>query len=121
MRFGSLREQDRFGAWFGRILVNICRDRLREKARRPIAVRAVADTPTDDRTTAVDDRLLLDDAFAALSPDHRVALALRYYADLPVEAIAELVGVPAGTVKSRIHVAVERMRDALGADEGGSR
>ena len=61
------------------------------------------------------------DAFAALSPDHRVALALRYYADLPVEAIAELVGVPAGTVKSRIHVAVERMRDALGADEGGSR
>ena len=121
LRFGSLREQDRFGAWFGRILVNICRDRLREKARRPIAVRAVADAPTDDRTTAVEDRLLLDDAFAALSPDHRVALVLRYYADLPVEAIAELVGVPAGTVKSRIHVAVERMRDALGADEGGSR
>ena len=121
LRFGSLRERDRFAAWFGRILVNICRDRLREKARRPIAVRAVADAPTDDRTTAVEDRLLLDDAFAALSPDHRVALVLRYYADLPVEAIAELVGVPAGTVKSRIHVAVERMRDALGADEGGSR
>ena len=59
----------------------------------------IADRP--DPTTArsaVDDRLLLDDAFAALSPDHRVALVLRYYADLPVEPIAELVGVPAGTV-----------------------
>src|SRR4029079_13751971 len=107
LRFGSLREQDRFGAWFGRILVNICRDRLREKARRPISVRAVADTPTDDRPTAVADRLLpaagrrsfdarlpLDAALSALSPARRVALALRYYAALPVEAIAELVGVP---------------------------
>ena len=121
LRFGSLRDRDRFAAWFGRILVNLCRDRLRERVRRPIAVGAPADRPTDDRTAAVDDRLVLDRAFAELSPDHRVALVLRFYADLPVDAIAELVGVPAGTVKSRIHVAVSRMRDALGDDEGGPR
>jgi RNA polymerase sigma-70 factor (ECF subfamily) len=121
LRFGSLRDRDRFAAWFGRILVNLCRDRLRERVRRPIAVGAPADRPTDDRTAAVDDRIVLDRAFAELSPDHRVALVLRFYADLPVDAIAELVGVPAGTVKSRIHVAVSRMRDALGDDEGGSR
>jgi len=121
LRFGSLRDRDRFAAWFGRILVNLCRDRLRERVRRPIVVGGPADRPTDDRTAAVDDRLLLDRAFAELSPDHRVALVLRFYADLPVDAIAELVGIPAGTVKSRIHVAVSRMRDALGDDEGGPR
>jgi RNA polymerase sigma factor (sigma-70 family) len=121
LRFGSLRDRERFPAWFGRILVNLCRDRLRERARRPIVVGAAVDRPTDDRTGAVDDRLVLDRAFAELSPDHRLALVLRFYADLPVDAIAELVGVPAGTVKSRIHVAVNRMRDALGVDEGGLR
>jgi RNA polymerase sigma-70 factor (ECF subfamily) len=119
LRFASLRDADRFGAWFGRILVNLCRDRLRERGRRPIAVTTVVDRAVDDRTDTVDNRLLLDRAFVELSPDHRVALVLRFYADLPVEAIAELLGVPAGTVKSRIHVAVERMREALADEEGG--
>ena len=121
LRFGSLRDTDRFGAWFGRVLVNGCRDRLRERARRPIAVGAEVDRPVEDRTGAIDDRLLLDDAFAGLSPDHRVTLVLRFYADLPVEAIAELTGVPAGTVKSRLHVALERMRATLDASEGDRR
>src|SRR4029079_1041904 len=52
LRFGPLRERARCAPWSGRILVNICRARLREKSRRPIAVRAVADAPTADRTTA---------------------------------------------------------------------
>ncbi len=47
-----------------------------------------------------------------------MALALRYYADLTVDEIADRVGVPAGTVKSRLHAAVERMRTAIGADDG---
>jgi RNA polymerase sigma factor (sigma-70 family) len=121
LRFGSLRDPDRFAAWFGRILVNGCRDRLRERARRPIAVGPVADRPIDDRTGAVDDHLLLDRAFAGLRPDHRLALVLRFYADLPIDQIAELTGVPSGTVKSRLHVAIERMRDALAVDEGDDR
>ena len=121
LRFGSLRDRDRFGAWFQRILVNICRDRLRERGRRPIAVGGDLDRPVADDAGAVDDRLALDRAFEQLSPDHRLTLVLRYYADLPVEQIAELTGVPVGTVKSRIHVAVSRMRETMGADEGDSR
>jgi RNA polymerase sigma-70 factor (ECF subfamily) len=121
LRFGSLRDRDRFGAWFQRILVNVCRDRMRQRARRPIAVGGDVDPAVADEANAIDDRLALDRAFADLSPDHRLTLVLRYYADLPVDKIASLLGVPAGTVKSRIHVAVGRMREALGADEGGLR
>jgi RNA polymerase sigma-70 factor (ECF subfamily) len=121
LRFGTLRDRDRFGAWFQRILVNICRDRLRERARRPIAVGGDVDRPVADGAGAVDERLALDRAFAELSPDHRLTLVLRYYADLPVDRIAELLGVPPGTVKSRIHVAVGRMREAFADDAGGSR
>jgi RNA polymerase sigma factor (sigma-70 family) len=118
VRFGSLRDADRFGAWFQRIVVNVCRDRLRERGRKPVALGVPVDRPDADTTSGVDDRLALDRAFGELSPDHRLTLVLRFYADLPVERIAELLGVPPGTVKSRIHVAVGRMRDALGADEG---
>jgi RNA polymerase sigma-70 factor (ECF subfamily) len=118
LRYGSLRDPDRFGAWFQRILVNGCCDRLRQRSRRPIAVLTPDRAATADGTRAVDDHLDLDRAFERLSPDHRVALALRYYADLTVDEIADRVGVPAGTVKSRLHAAVERMRTSLGADDG---
>jgi RNA polymerase sigma-70 factor (ECF subfamily) len=121
LRFGTLRDPERFGAWFQRILVNRCRDRMRERARRPIAVGGHADRAVPDGAGAVDDRLALDRAFEELSPDHRLTLVLRFYADLPVDRIAELLGVPAGTVKSRIHAGVGRMRDALGVDEGEAR
>jgi len=113
LRYGSLRDPDRFGAWFQRILVNVCRDRLRQRSRRPVV------TLTTDRDPS--DRVDLDRAFERLSPDHRVALALRFYADLTVDQIAVRVGVPPGTVKSRIHVAVDRMRSALDARDGRQR
>jgi len=48
-----------------------------------------------------------------LSPDHRVVVALRYYLDLPVDAIADQLGIPVGTVHSRLHYALQRLRVAL--------
>src|SRR5262245_66385292 len=54
LRFGSLRDPERFPAWFGRILVNVCRDRIRERGRRPIALGATVERGGDDRTGAVD-------------------------------------------------------------------
>jgi RNA polymerase sigma-70 factor (ECF subfamily) len=116
LRYGSLRDPDRFGAWFQRILVNVCRDRLRQRSRRPVAELGMVRAVPDVDAAAIDDRLVLDDAFEQLTPDHRIALVLRYYADLTVDQIAERVGVPSGTVKSRIHVGVERMRAAMGGD-----
>jgi RNA polymerase sigma-70 factor (ECF subfamily) len=121
LRYGSLRDPDRFGAWFQRILVNVCRDRLRQRSRRPVVTLTPERAPGRDGTPAIDDRLDLDRAFERLWPDHRVALALRFYADLTVDEIADRVGVPSGTVKSRIHVAVDRMRAALDAGDGRPR
>src|SRR5689334_9172395 len=62
LRFGSLRDRDRFGAWFQRILVNICRDRMRERARQPIAVGGDVDRPVADGSPLVVERLALDRA-----------------------------------------------------------
>jgi len=120
--WGSLRDQDRFQAWFDRILVYTCRHRLRDQARRRarVPVRDVsaelAIAPGHEARIAERDRLehgLLD-----LTPDQRIVLALRYERDLSVPQIAQVLGIRAGTVKSRLHHALRRMRDRLQVADG---
>jgi RNA polymerase sigma-70 factor (ECF subfamily) len=120
--YGGLRDANRFEAWFGRILVNVCRDRLRRQKRIRVVNLDVANAlGAGDTVRATDDRLVLDRAFAQLSPDQRVVVALRYWADLSVDDIADRVGVPPGTVKSRLHTAIGRLHAALAADSEGVR
>lgn len=118
--FAGLRERDRFEAWFGRILINGCRDRLRVRKRRPTIVAIEASWALDrdlssDIASGPDlaDRDELARAFARLEPDHAVVVALRYYVDLTVADIAARLGIPEGTVKSRLHHALRRLRSAV--------
>jgi RNA polymerase sigma-70 factor, ECF subfamily len=123
-RFGELRDPERFDAWFGRILVNACRDRLRARRRLPINIYTARVDPIDqgpgaDPTEAIARLDLLRDAFKSLSPEHREVVALRFYADLTVEQIAERTGARVGTVKSRLHYALRHMR--AGVEAAGER
>ena len=111
----SLRSLDSAQAWFDRILVNVCRDRLRR--RRPRVRWADVDeglpSPAADPFAALVARDAVLGAIAGLPIDQRIVLVLRYWADLPVDAIADRLGVPAGTVKSRLHYALRAIRAAL--------
>jgi len=114
----SLRDPDRFDAWFGRILVNVCRERLRARARTGVRELAMASEaePGDRRAAGPPDvgvRIAVDRALAGLDPDHRIVVVLRYWADLTVEQIAERMGVPPGTVKSRLHYALRALAPLL--------
>jgi RNA polymerase sigma-70 factor (ECF subfamily) len=125
--FAGLREPDRFEAWFGRILVNGCRDRLRARRRRPVILAIPAFGSTDaglphdriaDAGTDLATRDQLERAFGRLEPEQAVVVALRYYADLTVPRIAAGLGIPEGTVKSRLHHALRRLRVIVeGAEE----
>ncbi len=126
-RFASLREIDRFAPWFDRILVNVCRDRLRSQRRSrvvdvsPTSLESsgAATTPEPDDGRALGERQAIDLALRRLNPDQRVVLALRYGADLTVPAIAARLGIPEGTVKSRLHHALDALRAAIAAEERG--
>lgn len=109
----SLRDLDKFEAWFSRILINICRDRLRRKTRARHIVNAAAPEPVADPARAALDRDVLGRALAALTPDLRVVVVLRFWMDLSVGDIAERLGIPAGTVKSRLHSSMRQLRSAL--------
>jgi len=112
--FGTLRDPARFDAWFGRILVNTCKDRLRKRRRTPVAeIRLAEAAAVQGGFSGVDDRLVLDRAFAHLSADQAITVVLRFHADLTLEGIAARMGVPIGTVKSRLHSALAAMQLAL--------
>jgi RNA polymerase sigma-70 factor (ECF subfamily) len=110
-----LRDTEKFDAWFGRILVNACRDALRRRShRRHDDLAGGAEPPAPhDAHRQVDERDALERAFSRLSPDHRIAVVLRFYRDLPVEDVARLVGSPIGTVRSRLHYGLKQLRRAL--------
>jgi RNA polymerase sigma-70 factor (ECF subfamily) len=116
-RWDALRDPVRFEAWFTRIVVNVCRDRLRRRrwVDPPMAQASIgvgrdpfAHSPEQDALRA---------AIAELSPDHRTVIALRYLADLTVEQVAERMGTRVGTVKSRLHYGLKALRAAYDAAE----
>jgi RNA polymerase sigma-70 factor (ECF subfamily) len=116
--FDDLRDAARFEAWFRRVLVNGCRDRLRARARHRVVdlgrELGESEHPTvADAAESAATRDLLERALGVLDPDHQVVVALRFGADLTVPAIAATLGVPEGTVKSRLHHALGRLRSAM--------
>lgn len=112
----SLRQLGSAQAWFDRILVNVCRDRLRR--RRPSVRWTDVDEGVSSGAADPFASLLARDAvlraLSTLAADQRIALILRYWADLPVDAVAERLGIPTGTAKSRLHYAMQALRAAMG-------
>jgi RNA polymerase sigma-70 factor (ECF subfamily) len=118
-----LRDPDRFEVWLHRLLVNACYEELRRYRRWSSNVRVLpVDGPGGpDETVSVDDRDALERAFKQLTPEHRAVVVLHHHAGMPLASIAEVAGIPVGTVKSRLHYATRILRDALAVDRVESR
>lgn len=112
-----LRSVDRFDGWLHRLLINAAIDEHRSRRRFRATVPLILVEPASiDPSTAIAERELVARAFERLRIDHRVVLVLQHYLDMSTNDMAEALGVPRGTVKSRIHYATEAMRAALDAD-----
>jgi RNA polymerase sigma-70 factor (ECF subfamily) len=113
----QLRDPARFDAWSYRLLVRACYAEAR-RARSASNLRLLpADEPMGaDGTSLVIDRDQLERGFRRLSIDHRAVVVLHHYLDLPLSEVAETLGVPEGTVRSRLHHAMRGLRAALDAD-----
>ena len=117
----GLRDRDRFDAWLHRLLVNACHDQVRRRRRRPLEVPVLAtDQPAvEDRLGQLVDRDELERAFLQLSVEQRAALVLTHYVGLSAAEVASILGIPAGTVYSRLHYGAQAMRAVI-AGEGGA-
>ncbi|MFN8620651.1 MAG: sigma-70 family RNA polymerase sigma factor [Chloroflexota bacterium] len=115
----SLRDPDRFDAWTYRLAVRFCLAESRRHRRMGVTLEALTDgvrlVPDDTEAVLARDRM--ERAFRALTPEHRAVLALRHQAGLALPEVAEALGVPYGTVASRLHRATQQLRAALDADD----
>jgi RNA polymerase sigma-70 factor (ECF subfamily) len=114
----SLRDDDRFDAWLRRILVHAC---YAEAKRRRTWAANIRILPTDgpaarDDTSTVLHRDQLERGFRRLAPEQAAIFVLHHYVGLSLPEIADELGIPLGTVKSRLHYARKTLRAALDAD-----
>ena len=113
-----LRDPARYDAWSYKLLVRAC---YAEYKRSPRWMPGIEEgSPTEPRTAdpygAVIDRDQLERGFRRLSMDHRAVIVLHHYLDQPLGEVGRILGIPTGTVKSRLHRAIAEMRAALEAD-----
>lgn len=119
--------RSRFSTWVYRVATNACLDELRRRKRRPVVGLPEYDgTPieiVDDSGPGVGeqvaDRLLVDEALATLPEDFRAAVVLRDLCQLDYAEIAEVLGIPAGTVRSRIARGRGHLADKLSGNQSG--
>src|SRR5690242_7086498 len=114
----GLRDPDRFDGWLHRLVARSC---VKEAVRARRLVASVAPLPDDvvsqaDDYVSVADRDVLDRGFRRLPPEQRMILVLRHYAGMDTSEIADVLGIPGGTARSRLHHAHRAMRAALDAD-----
>lgn len=121
-RLPQLRQPERFEAWSYRILVNRCHGEARKARRWLSGLEPERAAPSDasDLMAQVVLRDQLERGFRRLSLEQRTVIALHDYLDLPLEKVAEILGIPVGTASSRHHRAIQALRALLDADERAS-
>jgi RNA polymerase sigma-70 factor (ECF subfamily) len=113
----QLRDPARFEAWSYRTLVHACYAEGRKQRRWAPNLHVLSvEPPAGDDLSSIVDRDALERGFRRLSIDHRTVVVLYHYLDLPLERIAEILGIPVGTAHSRLHHAMRGLRAALDAD-----
>jgi len=114
----TLRDPDRFEAWARKLLVHACYAEARRRRAWASNVRVLpAEGPAGpDEILSVADRDALDRAFRRLTVEQRAVFILHHHLGLPLVEIADTLGVPAGTARSRLHYATRALRAAIEAD-----
>ena len=114
-RLPALRDVDRFEAWIHRILVHACYAESRRRTRWRASVRLleVEETRSIEIAPAILDRDELERGFRELSVEHRAVFVLHHHVGLSMGEVAETLGIPGGTARSRLHYATAAMRRAM--------
>jgi RNA polymerase sigma-70 factor (ECF subfamily) len=113
-----LRDPDRFDAWLQRMLLHACYAEARQRRTLLSMVRVLpVDGPAGpDELASLADRDEVERGFRRLPPEQRAILVLHHYLGLDSSEIGEVLDIPAGTARSRLHYAHRAMRAALEAD-----
>ena len=114
----SFRMESSFKTWLYRIVVSRCYDRLRKLNRESNVMNKMSLNLNNGNSdiNEIESRLDLREVILGLKPEHRLVLTLYYGMDFGVQKVADIMGVPAGTVKSRLNTARSLIKNSMTAD-----
>jgi RNA polymerase sigma-70 factor (ECF subfamily) len=114
----TLRDNRRFEPWLHRILTHACYAEARRRRQWSEGIRLLPAEPTSgsDEYLTVDHRDQLERALRRLTVEQRAVLVFHHYLGLSIAEVAERLGIPVGTAKSRLHHATAALRASLEAD-----
>jgi RNA polymerase sigma-70 factor (ECF subfamily) len=114
----SLRDPERFVPWLHRILTRTCYDEARRSRRMHAEIRVLPHEPRSESIgfDTVVDRDEIERAFRRLTVEQRAILVFRHYLGLSTDEVANRMGIPIGTAKSRLFHATAALRASLQAD-----
>lgn len=124
-QIGTLRSPGAFRTWLYRVVVSRATRALRSEGgrRRPLSLDAMAEqhlpvAPDPEESAADSEEIaLLRNAIRYLDDDLRLTVTLHYFSGLSTAEVGAVLGIPAGTVKSRLHTARRRLAELLDADQ----
>jgi len=113
----ALRDPDAWDAWLHRITVWACyRAAKQERKRKTVELKVVSDphrADVPDSAMALANRDLIERQLNDLPIEHRAVIVLRFYLDLPLDEVGDILDIPVGTVKSRLHRALASLRESM--------
>ena len=116
----ALRDPDAWDAWLHRITVWACyRTAKKERRRKAVELKVVPDLEravVSDSASVLADRDLIERQLNDLPIEHRAVVVLRFFLDLPLDEVADILDIPVGTVKSRLHRALASLRLSMATD-----
>lgn len=110
MKRGKLRDEQFFSSWIIRITLNCCVDELRRR-KRMFPVDSIDEGTAQEMRS--NDRIDLERALEHMKPKYRHVVTLKYYQDLTIAQIAQVLRKPEGTVKTWLRTALKQLRDRL--------
>jgi RNA polymerase sigma-70 factor, ECF subfamily len=113
-RLASYRSEFKFFSWIYRILANECLNQIRDRRSYEAVTpdMAIVDGPLEQLEAAERERVI-QDGLMKLRPEYRQVITLRHFAELSYEEIAEVLGIPVKTVKSRLYTARQQLGEQL--------
>ncbi|MFE4711842.1 RNA polymerase sigma factor [Paenibacillus sp. NPDC056722] len=112
----SLKDPARFTPWLIRIVINCCNDEL--KRRKRVLTVKPAETVSDMMEMKSDLRLDMEQALDGMKPKYRQVIVLKYYRDMTVTEIAEILDRPEGTIKTWLNKGLKHLRGKMKIKEG---
>jgi RNA polymerase sigma-70 factor, ECF subfamily len=113
--FDKLQQSEAGGAWLTRILIHACYDQGRKRSRQVPSGLELDQADCGELPAETDWELV--QALQQLPEEQRITVVLRFFHDLTIPQTAQVMSVPDGTVKSRLHTALARLRSLMIARE----